>query len=76
MYTSYRRDQADDWDGVIKITKKNLTVEEININKECKMVEVKVETYQKPMKFASCDRPRKNKGLQRNKAANQHDEKK
>ena len=37
MYTSYRRDRADDWGGVIKVTKKNLAVEEINIDKECKI---------------------------------------
>ena len=37
MYTSYRRDRADDWGRVIKVTKKNLTVEEINIDKECKI---------------------------------------
>ena len=43
--------------GVIIITKKNLTVEEIKINKE---IAIKVETYQKPMIFASCYRPPKN----------------
>ena len=48
MYTSLRRDQADGWVGVIIITKKNVTVEEIKINKECKMVAIKVEAYQKP----------------------------
>ena len=45
MYTSYRRDRADGWGGVIIITEKNLTVEEIRINKECEMVAMKVETY-------------------------------
>ena len=60
MYTSYRRDRADGWGGVIIITKKNLTVVEIKINKECEMVAIKVETYQKPVIFASCYRPPKN----------------
>ena len=57
MYTSYRRDRADGWVGVIIISKKKLTVEEIKINKECEMVAIKVETYQKPAIFASCYRP-------------------
>ena len=52
MYTSYRRDWADGWSGKIIITKKNLTVEEIKINKECEMVAIKVEIYQKPVIFA------------------------
>ena len=60
MYTSYRRDRADGWGGVIIITKKNLTVEEIKINKECEMVAIKGETYQKHVIFASCYRPPKN----------------
>ena len=60
MYTSYRRYRADRWGGVIIITKKNLTVEEIKINKECGMVAIKVETHQKPAIFASCYRPPKN----------------
>ena len=54
MYTSYRCDQADAWGEVIIITKKNLTVEEIKISKECEMVAIKGETYQKPVIFASC----------------------
>ena len=33
IYTSYRRDWADDWGGVIIITKKNLTVEQMEIKK-------------------------------------------
>ena len=57
MYTSYRRDRADGWVGVIIITKKKLTVEKIKINKECQMVAIKVETYLKPAIFASCYRP-------------------
>ena len=57
MYTSYRRDRADGWGGVIIITKKNLTVEEIKINKDCEMVVIKVEAYQKPVIFASCYKP-------------------
>ena len=60
MYNSHRRDRADGWVGVIIITKKNLTVEEIKINKECEMVAIKVETYKKPVIFASCYRPPKN----------------
>ena len=59
-YTSYRRDRADGWGGLIVITKKNLTVEEIKINKECEMVAIKVETYQKPVIFTYCYRPPKN----------------
>ena len=60
MYTSYRRDRADGWGGVIIITKKNLTVEEVKINKDCEMVVIKVEAYQKPVIFASCYRSPKN----------------
>ena len=60
MYTSYRRERADGWGGVIIVTKKNLTVEEIKINKKCEMVASKVETYQKPVIFASSYRPPKN----------------
>ena len=60
MNTSYRRDRADGWGGVIIITKKNLTVEKIKINKESEMVVIKVETYQKPVIFASCYRPHNN----------------
>ena len=37
-----------------------LTVEEIKINKKCKMVAMKVETYQKSVIFASCYRSPKN----------------
>ena len=59
MYTCYRRDPADGWGGVIIIIKKSLTVEEIKINKECGMVAIKVETYQKIVIFASCYRPPK-----------------
>ena len=55
MYTSYRRGRADGWGGVIIIT-----VEETKINKECEMVVIKVETYQKPVIFASSYRPPKN----------------
>ena len=46
--------------GVIIITKKNLTVEEIKINKEREIVAIKVKTYQKPVIFASCYRPPNN----------------
>ena len=60
MYTSYRRVRADGWGGVIIITKKNITVEEIKITKECEMVATKVETHQKPVIFVSCYRPPKN----------------
>ena len=59
MYTSYRCDRADGWGGVIIITKKNSTVEEIKINKGCEMTVIKVETYQKPVIFAFCYRPPK-----------------
>ena len=45
MCTSYRRDRADGWGGIIISTKKNLTVEEIKINKECEMVSIIVEAY-------------------------------
>ena len=64
MYTSNRRDPAEGWGRVIIITKKNLTVEEININKECEIVSIKVETYQKPVIFASCYRPPKNNNIE------------
>ena len=60
MYTSYRRDRADDWVGVIIITKKNLTFEKIKISKGCGMIVTKVETYEKPVIFASCYRSPKN----------------
>ena len=59
MHTSYRRDRTDGWGGVIIITKKNLIIEKIKINKEWEMVAIKVETYQKPVLFASCYRPPK-----------------
>ena len=42
------------------MTKKNLTVEEIKINKEREMIVTEVETYQKPTMFASFYRPPKN----------------
>ena len=52
MYTSYRCDRADGWCWVIIIAKKNLTVKEIKIKKECEMVAIVI--------FASCYRPPKN----------------
>ena len=60
MYTFYRRDRADDWSGVIIITKKNISFKSIKINKEYEMVAIKGETYQKPVMFAYCYRPPKN----------------
>ena len=33
MYTSYRLDRGNDWGGIIIITKKKLTVEEIKIKR-------------------------------------------
>ena len=33
MYTSYRLDRGDEWGGIIIITKKNLTNEEIKIKR-------------------------------------------
>ena len=56
----YRRDRADSRGGVIIITKKNLTAEEVKINKEPRMVVIMVEACQKPVIFASCYRPPKN----------------
>ena len=42
MYTSYRRGRADDWGGVIIITKKNLPTEEIKINKVWEIITIKL----------------------------------
>ena len=60
MYSSFRRDRVDGWSGIIIVTKKNVTAEEIKIKKECKMVAIIVETYQKPVILASCYKLSKN----------------
>lgn len=60
MYVSYRQDLSVDWGGVALITKKNLIVKESKIKKECRLIAIKVNSYQKPVIFPSCYKPPKN----------------